>query len=167
MQWSKLKRQVKDRIAKSLAGAIEINQTRYRHSHDQEGEFWITYGKERIFSAGSLTYLSTLGQVVSDNRANGAPLADAYKQAWPVLESKGIMLLEEINKDLFCSLSQTVEEMLEHRNPVIRGLAIIDARYGKRRLELFDPVGEHPLVQSLYRLRCETEGVQPSVSALS
>lgn len=77
------------------------------------------------------------------------------------------MLLEQINRDLFCSLSQTVEEMLEHRNPVIRGLAVIDARYGKRRLELFNPVGEHALVQSLYRLRCEAEGVQPSVPALA
>jgi hypothetical protein len=166
MQWSKLKKHVKDRIAASLASSIEINQTRYRHSHDQEGEFWITFGKERIFSAGSLSYLSTLGQVVSENRANGVPLADAYKQAWPVLENKGVMLLEEINKDLFCSLSQTAEEMLEHRNPVIRGLAVVDARYGKRRLELFDPVEEHPLVQRLYRFRCDAEGVQPSVRSL-
>lgn len=99
MQWSKLKKQVKERIAKCLANSIEINQTRYRHSHDQEGEFWITFGKERIFSAGSLTYLSKLGQIVSDNRANGAPLAEAYKQAWPILGNQGIMLLEEINKD--------------------------------------------------------------------
>jgi hypothetical protein len=149
MQWSKLKKHVKDRIAASLASSIEINQTRYRHSHDQEGEFWISFDKERIFSAGSLTYLFTLGQVVSENRANGVALADAYKQAWPVLENKGVMLLEEINKDLFCSLSHTV-----------------DTRYGKRRLELFDPVEEHPLVQRLYRFRCDAEGVQPSVRSL-
>lgn len=159
MQWSQLKKRVKDRVALSLAGSLEINQTRYRHSHDDEGEFWITFGKERIFSAGSLTYLSTLGQLVSDNRANGFPLAEAYKQAWPVLEDRGFMLLEKINKDLFCSLSQTVEEMLEHQNPVIRGLAVVDARYGKRRLESFNPLDEHPLVIRLFELRCKAEGV--------
>jgi len=73
------------------------------------------------------------------------------------MESSGLFLLEQMNKDLFCSLSLAVEEMSEHNNPVIRALAIIDARYGKRRLAAFDPNTEHPLVQKLHDLRCEVE----------
>jgi hypothetical protein len=60
---------------------------------------------------------------------------------------------------LFHSLSLTVEDMLEHNNPVIRALAIIDARYGKRRLATFAPITEHQLVQTLHTLRCDAEGI--------
>jgi len=81
------------------------------------------------------------------------------------MDSSGLFLLEQVNKDLFCSLSLTVEEMLGHNNPVIRALAIIDARYGKRRLATFDPITEHQLVQRLYNLRCEAEGIAAHTSS--
>jgi len=157
MQWSQLKKQLKSRIVDSLAGSLDFHQTRYRHSHDEEGEFWVTFGKERIFSAGSLSYLSTLGKMTAQSRREGATPAQAYEKAWPAVEASGLMLLEAINRDLFRSLSLTVEEMLESDNPVIRGLAIVDARYGKRRLSAFDAAGEHPLVQRLFQLRCERQ----------
>jgi len=160
MQWSQLKIQLKDRIAASVAGMIDFHQTRYRHSHDQEGEFWITLGKEQIFSAGSLSYLSTLSDVVASHRANGATVAQAYQQAWPDMDTQGLMLLEAINKDLFSSLGMTVEEMREHRNPVVRALAIVDTRYGRRRLAAFDPATEHSLVRRFFHLRCEAERIR-------
>jgi hypothetical protein len=162
MQWSQLKTQLKARIATSVAGTIDFHQTRYRHSHDQEGEFWITLGKERIFSAGSLSYLSALSHVTSGHRANGATLAEAYQRAWPELDAYGLMLLEAINKDLFSSLSMTVKEMLDHSNPIVRALAVVDTRYGKRRLAAFNPVDEPPLVHRFFYLRCEAEGIKPS-----
>jgi hypothetical protein len=161
MQWSQLKKQLKDRFAGSVAASIDLNQTRYRHSHDQEGEFWISFSGSRIFSAGSMTYLSALADLAAKHKAEGATPAEAYEKAWTVMEASGLMLLEQINRDLFGSLSQTVEEMLVHRNPIIRALAVIDSRYGKRRLATFDPDAEHQLVQHLYRLRCEAEGLAP------
>lgn len=165
MRWSQLKKQLQDRFAKSIAATIDLNQTRYRHSHDQEGEFWISFRGSRMFSAGSLTYLSSLGAETSKNRAAGATSAQAYELAWPVMDSSGLFLLEQMNKDLFFSLGLTVEEMLEHNNPVIRALAIIDARYGKRRLATFDPSTEHHLVQRLHHLRCEAEGIAAHTSS--
>lgn len=159
MRWSQLKKQLQDRFAKSVAASIDLNQTRYRHSHDQEGEFWISLRGSRIFSAGSLSYLSSLGALTAKNRADGSTPAQAYELAWPVMDSSGKFLLEQMNRDLFCSLSLTVEQMSEHNNPVIRALAIIDARYGKRRLAAFDPSSEHLLVQKLHDLRLEAEGI--------
>lgn len=158
-QWSQLKKQLKARIAQSVTGRIDFHQTRYRHSHDQEGEFWITIDGDRIFSAGSMSYLTTLWNVTAENCDAGATIAEAYEQAWPVMEAQGLMLLEQINKALFCSLSQTVEQMIEQGNPVVRALAIVDARYGKRRLAEFDATAEHPLVQRFFQLRLEAEGM--------
>lgn len=160
-----LKKKLQDRFAKSVAASIDLNQTRYRHSHDQEGEFWISFRGIEIFSAGSLSYLSSLGALAAKNRADGATPAQAYELAWPVMDASGLFLLEQMNKDLFCSLSLTVEEMLEHNNPVIRALALIDARYGKRRLATFDPITEHHLVQKLYHLRCEAEAITAQISS--
>jgi hypothetical protein len=165
MQWSQLKKQLQTRMAESVSGSIDLHQTRYRHSHDQEGEFWITLGKSRIFSSGSLSYLSSLGELAAKHRDEGASPAQAFERAWTTTEASGLMLLEQMNKDLFESLSQTVEKMLGHRNPVVRALAIIDTRYGKRRLADFDSTNEHPLIQRLYQLRCEAEGIAPNTSS--
>lgn len=164
MQWSQLKKQLQTRFAPSVAGRIDLNQTRYRNSHDQEGEFWITLDKTRIFSSGSLSYLSSLGALTAKHRDEGATPAEAFERAWPIMDASGLMLLEQINKDLFSSLGQTVEEMSGQSNPLIRALAMIDTRFGKRRLATFDPTAEHPLVQHLYRLRCEAEGIAPHPS---
>lgn len=159
MRWSQLRKQLQDRFADSVVTDIDLHQTRYRHSHDKEGEFWISFRGKQIFSAGSLSYLSALGTLAAKNRDEGATLAEAYEQAWPIMDASDLILLEQLNKDLFESLSQSVDDMLRHCNPVIRALAIVDARYGKRRLATFSTETEHRLVQHLHRLRCEAEGV--------
>lgn len=165
MQWSQLRKQLGDRLAPGLDNRLDLNQTRYRHSHDQEGEFWMSFHKERIFSAGSLTYLSMLTTTVRAANDRGASWAAAYDQAWPIMEASGHMLLEKINKDLLASLSMAVEDMLGHANPVIRALALADKRFGKRRLAVFDAAGEHPLVLRVFQLRCQAEGLKPTIPA--
>lgn len=76
------------------------------------------------------------------------------------MNASGIFLLEDINRDLFDSLNQTVEQMLTHQNPLIRALALADSRYGKRRLLSFQVADEHPLVQIVFYLRCDIEGIK-------
>lgn len=119
MRWSQLKKQLQTRMAESVLGSIDMHQTRYRHSHDEEGEFWIMLGKSRIFSSGSLSFLSSLGKLAAKHRDEGTSRALSFDRAWTITEANGLMLLEQINKDLFLSLSQTAEEMLQHRSPVV------------------------------------------------
>ena len=92
MQWSQLKKQLQTRMAESISGGIDMHQTRYRHSHDQEGEFWITLGKSRIFSSGSLSYLSSLGKLAAKHRDEGASPVQAFDRAWTTTEANGVML---------------------------------------------------------------------------
>ena len=159
MQWSQLRKQLRDRLAPSVATNIDFHQTRYRHAHDQEGEFWMTAGDQRIFSAGSLSYLSALGTLRASYRVEGETAAQACTRAWQVMEGGDRILLEQMHRDLLWSLSQPVDRMLEHGNPVIRALALGDRRFGKRRLVTFDPRNEHHLVQHVHRLRCSVEGI--------
>ncbi len=62
--------------------------------------------------------------------------------------------------DLKAYLRISIDDALKTDTPLVRALAVIDRRLGKRRLRSLD-VGsdEHPLVRELYRLRCEAEGI--------
>ena len=160
MQWSQLRKRLLDRVASSIRSRVDIHQTRYRSAHDQEGEIWLTLDKERVFSSGSASYLGKRALLIEQIHRDGATLEEAHEQARPLMESSGLMLLEEMNKDLFDSLNQSIDEMLEHKNSLIRALALIDSRCGKRRLAAFDPSAEHEIVRRLYAARCRAEGLK-------
>lgn len=160
MQWSQLRKRLKERLADSIKSRIDVHQTRYRHAHDQEGEIWLSVDGNSVFNAGSSAYLSKLGTLVSENIKQCDNWSEAYDRAWPIMNASGLFLLEDINRDLFDSLNQTVEQMLNHKNPLIRALALADYRYGKRRLLSFQVADEHPLVQIVFYLRCDIEGIK-------
>ena len=48
-----------------------------------------------------------------------------------------------------------------------RELGLLDRRFGVRRLERFDPSGEHDFVARMFKLRCDLEGVsrKPTIGA--
>ena len=62
--------------------------------------------------------------------------------------------------DLKRYLALSIEDALISDRPLVRALAVIDRRAGKRRLRRLE-IGpeEHPLVRELYQLRCEAEGI--------
>ncbi len=66
----------------------------------------------------------------------------------------------EFHRALWDSLSLSIDDMLHSENGIIRALAMLDRRLGKRRLLALDlPDDELPLVRTLYALRCEAEGI--------
>jgi hypothetical protein len=63
--------------------------------------------------------------------------------------------------DLKAYLRLSIDDALKSASPLVRGLAVIDRRAGKRRLRgLAMGPEEHPLVRELYRLRCEADGTR-------
>jgi hypothetical protein len=61
---------------------------------------------------------------------------------------------------LLDSSSLSLEEMRRSEIPVIRGLAMLDARLGKRRLSAYDLSNEHLFVRYCHALRRQSENVQ-------
>lgn len=55
--------------------------------------------------------------------------------------------------------SLSFEAILEHHDPMVRAMGMLDRRLGKRRLKSIDVKDVHPLVRSLYTLRREAEGL--------
>ena len=50
-------------------------------------------------------------------------------------------------------------------SPIVRGLAVLDRRCGKRRLATIDAAAEHPFVQGMFELRCAAEGIKSRIEA--
>lgn len=58
-------------------------------------------------------------------------------------------------------LNSPIEESLKSNNPIIKSLALIDRRVGKRTLNMLKESmkNESELVRYFYNLRCESEGI--------
>ena len=67
----------------------------------------------------------------------------------------------DVLHELEAYLSLPVDVALASESPLLRALAVLDARVGKRRLRaLAATPDEHPLVAALLHLRCDAEGVR-------
>jgi len=71
----------------------------------------------------------------------------------------------EWHQALFDYLNMSIDDILKSDNLLIRALGMVDARLGKRRLKNMDVSQEHQLVQRLYLLRCDAEGLAPAAGA--
>jgi hypothetical protein len=126
MQWSKLKTRVKALLEPKLAKRIDFHVTSYRKSHDECEKAWITVDGTTVFSASW------------------------YERQWGRNESRP----QDFGDSLRTYLDLPVEDALKHGDALIRALAMVDRRVGKRRLdELNSPPDNDPLVHLFYKLR--------------
>jgi hypothetical protein len=174
MKWSQLKVRIESMFADSVAGRVEVWNTRYRKTHEweneEQGEAWITIDKRRIYDMGDATYRNQLYyeglrlQSETDCLDYTDPnQIEGYNKAWDEAQQighdRGIFSREYFNKSLFNFLNLSIDVAIKSDNPIIRALSILDRRFGKRRLIEFDDSTENPLVKTLYRFRCEAEGI--------
>lgn len=78
------------------------------------------------------------------------------------VEEKGIFAQYDFFEAVKVFLSSPIEESLKSDNPIIRSLAVIDKRVGKRTLsKLKEPMKDEKseLVRYFYNLRCEAENI--------
>lgn len=153
MKWSKLKQRLEERFAPEVAGRISLLATRYRESHDAEGELLVTLDGEKIYGAGYYDYLLAFGAAKRRGTAADVDVLAQQREINRQLSIEGIEDNVILMKAAFDSLSQSIEEMLASPHVLLRGLAVLDARCGKRRLAKIDTAAEHPFVARLYALR--------------
>ena len=149
MRWSKLKQVTEARFAPEVRGRVGLHMTAYRYELsriNREERAWITIdGREIVNMHRHMTNGSVW---VYDNDRNEH---DVY-ETWDLYGSMRALL------------TCTVDDALAGKFPgyqlgaigggqVLRGLAILDARVGRRRLARLDPDQERPLVAELLRFR--------------
>lgn len=170
MKWSQLKKRIEATFAPSVVGRIEVWNTRYRGSHDAEGEAWFTLDGKRVWSMGSLSYMIAESRETERIRRErgcadwGDPnQRDGYRAAWEEgrtsVHADGVFAMWDVNNALFEYLNLPIEEIQRSENPIIQAVGMLDERTGKRRLVALREVIKHPLVESMYEVRCEAEGM--------
>lgn len=169
MKWSHLKKRIEESFADSVAGRVELWTTRYRKSHDQQGESWITIDKQRVWSTSAYTCfveahreaIKLLKEPIDlDDPAQHKAYWQARDQVEEILPARGVCWSEDVNLALLNFLSLSINDAIKSGDPIIRAFATLDRRFGRRRLADFDDSQEHPLVRTLYRFRCKAEGIE-------
>ena len=166
MKWSLLKSRLESFLAPSLAGRVALHQARYRHTHEEVGRVWFTVDGREVADFAThkgWRYRRELTDQLMDERDAWGSTA-AYTRAAAEVEqqlrargeisdSTALDLLEQY-------LSMPFDDALSSSSPLIRALAMIDRRLGKRRLRSVRPPSEeHPLVRELFVARCLVEHV--------
>jgi len=129
MQWSQIKKRAEEFIVPELKGRIQFYITTYRRDPDSSVS---SPGRGWITIDGSEELSAPSGSSVPNRQ-------DLYEA-------------------LASYPSLSIDAALRSDNIIVRGLAMIDRRLGRRRLAAVDEEQEHPFVQRLLELR---RAVQP------
>ncbi|HET7219251.1 MAG TPA: hypothetical protein VFJ02_14440 [Vicinamibacterales bacterium] len=171
MPWRQLRAALRERVTPPLCDRIGLHQARYRYTREEVGRVWLTIDGREIVQFDTSTYLRRRAQLAAELReanrlaANGdhdgqSDYLAADAAAADTLRRAGLYDDYGALADLEAYLSLPIDEALDSPSPLIRGLAVIDRRVGKRRLRAMAPADdEHPLVRELYALRCQADGI--------
>ena len=173
MNWSKLKSLVEGRQARSVRARVTLHQARYRRTQEEVGRVWLAVDGRQVASFTTQMWQRVpelADKLLGERRPWGVwseEFAKATADAQDQLRAAGEVTDAVAIADLEGYLSSTVEDALASPSPLVRGLAMLDARLGKRRLRAIRlESSEHPLVREMYVLRCEAEGLgsDPSIA---
>ena len=169
MRWSQLRKQIEDRLAPAVRGRVALHTAHYRHAHDGDGRAWIEIDGREVatmcyFRAGRARRELAEELRAANNPENRGPAGVArelYEAAVAITRRAGTLSQQEFYAVLHEYLRLPIEAALDAEDPITRGLAVLDARTGKRRLRrLGEHPDEHPLVRELLALRCAAEGLE-------
>lgn len=160
MQWSKRKKTVEEFFSDSVKGRVELRSTHYRGSHDEEGRGYITFDKTEIWSMCTLSFYSIeyerIDEIVS---REGITPYEAQKIAHETLAAEGKFNQYTYYDSLDTYCNSSIEASMASDNLLIKCLAMLDSRLGKRRLQSLDLSKESQKVVQFYKIRCECAGV--------
>jgi len=161
MRWSKLRQRIESGIAPSLAGRIQFMVTRYRHAHDAEGRWAVVVDGEEIGGLGCIVADQEQHQLMSAAATEmDVSMAEAQSVGDEALCARARHTVPMFCGALFEYTNMSLESALGSSDAVLRSLAILDARLGKRRLQTIRLSEEAPdLERACLRVRLQAEGI--------
>jgi len=136
VRWSKVKQLVEARFASELHGRLSVELTKYRKpTRSENGELFVVLDGRKIFSAAEFRALKlTNGQYYRDTeKFHGSGITSEF---WALA-------------DLTESLNWSIDDFFDQSNPLLRGLAVADARFGRRRMAGITIEDEPDLVRAI------------------
>jgi hypothetical protein len=167
MRWSKVRKLVEDSFAESVRGRVTVHGTTYSsYTACKCGRGWIAIdGKDRADMQSLLQWPRYQSQGVATN-AWGQPLLQASERHERCLVEPGEFTRAQLFEACFEYIHSNPHACLVSDNPLIRSLAVLNAKVGGHRLAQHASGAElHPLERALLELRLEAE--RSSVTAAS
>lgn len=145
--WSNMRKVLEtDRLCPALRGRVTYFMTCYHDAHDDEGRFCIRVDGREYLNSHQWNHYDSAGNYrtpAQHDRDGSFCQCQALKAIY--------IYLDEL----------TIDEALASDSALIRLLAVLDRRVGKRRMPQLaeDMRGEPEWLQFFYRLRLEAEGI--------
>ena len=136
---------------------MDFHLTNYRKHSGHAHELWITVDQKRVFSASYCENM--IEEAVLARRtglqADGGTLDT--KKVTDILNKREIHGASDVVFSLRTYLDLDAQVALTSTDPILRSLAMLDKRIGKRTLTALE-VGdaEHSLIRTLYALRMDS-----------
>jgi hypothetical protein len=156
MQWSKLRSRLLELTAPSLRKRVDFHLINYRKLSELANEFIVSIDGRKVFSASYSRY--NIAQHIK-TRTTGLMAHGDGPGPWKVEKA---LTRKEVHNP--CDITSTIRTYLDidphialtSSDPILRSLAMIDKRIGKRTLKSIElPEDEHSLVKTLYTLRTD------------
>jgi len=157
MKWSQLRKQIRSLICEELRDRVDFHKAVYRKSWESAYDrAWITIDGEEAFALSHGAW-SNVWRDAQRSVAQQHPDADWQIQSDLVaaaIKDSGVQHTGLLSESLHRYIEAPIEDSLQSTNPLIRALAMLDRRTGKRTLARITlPHDEHPLARAFYELR--------------
>ena len=158
MTWSGIKNKLEnDYLCPALRGHIRYFVTRYHESHDQTGRAAIRLDGEEVLRSNYYDYRDKLWNRFNLLRDDPTD----YQLAYESTLNDGCFDQRVFYEAFHIFDNQNIEESMNSDNPLVRILALLDRRLGKRRLLAMRSEMEKELswVRAFYVIRMQAEGL--------
>lgn len=175
--WSDVKKRLEeDCLAPSLRGRVSFFMTRYSHAHDEFGRVAVRVDGKEVLKGCDLDW-SINSAWYREEALRGDPKIkelETTDERWDRIADRSVDLGCVTRWDFYdaydCFENQSIEDSLNGKNGLVRLMAILDRRVGKRRLRKLrdDGWGREPdWLLPFFRLRLEAEGIPPQAEGFA
>jgi hypothetical protein len=160
MIWSKLKREVKKQLSDSVKTEVDFFMTEY--AGWSTGRAWITINGKEVVSFSTAEsdnkYRSPWNELTKGKGWTIHPKVQDDQRTPGLLVEKGEFSRGDFTDCCYQFLDYNILEAQESAHPIIRMLAALDKRTGKRKLTELSEKEVNPMVRHFLHYRLQKEG---------
>jgi hypothetical protein len=143
MRWTKLRQIVEGRVAELLRERVRLESTHYHRAHDDEGRAAIVIDGVQVWAMGCMAAHGEAHIVYRELREReGLRGQPAHELVGAVTRRGALHNQYEFHRAVWDYTQMSIDDALACDDAIIRSLAYMDARIGKRRL--LAPAGRAP-----------------------
>jgi hypothetical protein len=160
MKWSKLKKEIELRLADKLKGRLSFFTTTYANS--SLGRSWVTFDKTQIANFETVLSYANYNayyNILTDTGCRTHDKIEDNKRTPNLPMERGEFSQFDFMTACWDYLQLNIEEALENENPIIKSIAMVDKRLGKRRLAEINTNKLHPLTKLFLSIRLQAENI--------